>query len=174
MTGARPARSAGATAILARGAAALGVATLGVAGLAGCEREPPPAPPERVRQDFHLNAYEKDLGYSQAVLIDKTLFVSGTVAADADGRLIAPNDMAAQMRAVYGNIKRTLAANGVGFDSVVKETIYTTDMDALLKVADLRFEYYAKERLPAVSWVEVRRLLDPGFLVEVEVVAELP
>jgi len=174
MTGARPARAAGATAILARGAAALGVATLGVAGLAGCEREPPPAPPERVRQDFHLNAYEKDLGYSQAVLIDKTLFVSGTVAADADGRLIAPNDMAAQMRAVYGNIKRTLAANGVGFDSVVKETIYTTDMDALLKVADLRFDYYAKERLPAVSWVEVRRLLDPGFLVEVEVVAELP
>jgi enamine deaminase RidA (YjgF/YER057c/UK114 family) len=62
----------------------------------------------------------------------------------------------------------------VGFDSVVKETIYTTDMDALLKVADLRFEYYGKERQPAASWVEVRRLLDPGFLVEVEVVAELP
>jgi 2-iminobutanoate/2-iminopropanoate deaminase len=158
------------------GRAALAVAAfaLGAAALAGCERAPPPAPPERVRQDFHLNGYEKDFGYSQAVLIDKTLFVSGTVAADADGRLVAPNDMAAQMRAVYGNIKRTLAANGVGFDSVVKETIYTTDMDALLKVADLRFEYYAKERLPAVSWVEVRRLLDPGFLVEVEVVAELP
>jgi len=166
MSGAGPARSARATAVLAVGVAAL--------GLAGCEREPPPAPPERVRQDFHLNAYEKDLGYSQAVLIDKTLFVSGTVAADADGRLVAPNDMAAQMRAVYTSIKRTLAANGVGFDSVVKETIYTTDMDALLKVADLRFEYYSKERVPAVSWVEVRRLIDPGFLVEVEVVAELP
>ena len=145
-----------------------------MAVLSGCEREPPPAPPERVRQDFHLNAYEKDFGYSQAVLIDKTLFVSGTVAADADGRLVAPNDMAGQMRAVYANIKRTLAANGVGFDSVVKETIYTTDMNALLKVADLRSEYYAKEHLPAVSWVEVRRLLDPGFLVEIEVVAELP
>ena len=60
------------------------------------------------------------------------------------------------------------------FDSVVKETIYTTDMTALLKVADVRFEYYAKEHLPAVSWVQVQRLLDPGFLVEVEVVAELP
>ena len=174
MSGAGPARSARATAVLAVGVAALGLAALGVAALAGCEREPPPTPPERVRQDFHLNAYEKDLGYSQAVLIDKTLFVSGTVAADADGRLVAPNDMAAQMRAVYTSIKRTLAANGVGFDSVVKETIYTTDMDALLKVADLRFEYYSKERVPAVSWVEVRRLIDPGFLVEVEVVAELP
>ena len=130
-----------------------GLATLAV--LAGCEREPPPAPPERVRQDFHLNCYEKDFGYSQAVLIDKTLYVSGSVAADADGRLVAPNDMAGQMRAVYASIKRTLAANGVGFDSVVKETIYTTDMDALLKVADMRFEYYSKGA-PA------RRLLGAG------------
>jgi len=158
----------------ARSARTIALVALVVAGLIGCEREPPPPPPERLRQDFHLNAYEKDFGYSQAVLIDKTLFVSGTVAADADGRLIAPNDMAGQMQAVYAGIKRTLAANGVGFDSVVKETIYTTDMNALLKVADLRFEYYSKDRLPAVSWVEVRRLLDPGFLVEVEVVAELP
>jgi enamine deaminase RidA (YjgF/YER057c/UK114 family) len=38
----------------------------------------------------------------------------------------------------------------------------------------LRFEYYDKERLPAASWVEVRRLVDPGFLVQIEVVAELP
>jgi 2-iminobutanoate/2-iminopropanoate deaminase len=141
---------------------------------AGCERPPPPAPPERVRQDFHLNAYEKDFGYSQAVLIDKTLYISGTVAADAEGRLVAPNDMAGQLRAVYENLKRTLAANGVGFDSVVKETIYTTDMSALLKAADLRFEYYPKDHLPAVSWLQVQRLLDPGFLVEVEAVAELP
>jgi enamine deaminase RidA (YjgF/YER057c/UK114 family) len=147
---------------------------LAVLAFAGCERQPPPAPAERVRQDFHLNAYEKDFGYSQAVLIDKTLYISGTVAADSDGRLVAPNDMAGQMRAVYAILERTLDANGVGFDSVVKETIYTTDMNALLKVADLRLAYYAKEHLPAVSWVQVQRLLDPGFLVEVEVVAELP
>jgi 2-iminobutanoate/2-iminopropanoate deaminase len=142
--------------------------------LAACEREPPPAPPQRVKQEFHLNAYEKEFGYSQAILIDKTLYVSGTVAADANGRLVAPNDIAGQMRAVYANLKRTLEANGAGFDEVVKETIYTTDMDALLKAADLRFDYYAKDHMPTVSWVQVQRLLDPGFLVEIEVVAELP
>ena len=114
--------------------------------LAGCERPPPPAPPERVRQDFHLNSYEKDFGYSQAVLIDKTLYISGTVAADGEGRLVAPNDMPGQMHAIYESLKRTLAANGVGFDSVVKETIYTTDMNALLKAADLRFEYYSDRK----------------------------
>ena len=47
-------------------------------------------------------------------------------------------------------------------------------MDALLKAADLRFEYYGKERLPATSWVQVQRLIDPKALVQIGVVAELP
>ena len=146
-------------------------------GFSGCERQhdaEPPAPLPRVKQVYHQNAYEKDFGFSQAVLIDKTLYVSGTVAADQSGRLVAPGDMAGQMRAVYANIKQTLAAHGADFDEVVKETIYTTNMDALLKASDLRFEYYDKERLPTTSWVQVQRLMDPGFLVEVEVIAELP
>jgi len=141
--------------------------------LGACDRQPqPPAP--RIKQVFHLNEYEKDFGYAQAVQIDKTLYVSGSMAADANGRLVAPGDMAGQMRAAYGNIQRTLAAHGATFEEVVKETIYTTDMDALLKASDLRFEYYDKERLPATAWVQVQRLIDPGFLVEIEVIAELP
>jgi 2-iminobutanoate/2-iminopropanoate deaminase len=146
-----------------------------VLGLGACQREhEPEAPPPRVKQVFHLNGYEKDFGFSQAVLVDKTLYVSGSVAADQNGRLVAPGDMAEQMRAAYTNIQHTLAANGADFDKVVKETIFTTDMDALLKASDVRFEYYDKERLPATSWVQVQRLVDPGFLVQIEVVAELP
>lgn len=144
-------------------------------GLAACKREPDPPPaPARTKQLFHLSPYEKDFGYSQAVLIDKTLYISGSMAADQNGRLVAPGDMAGQMRAAYSNIRRTLNAHGVGFDEVVKETIYATNMDALLKASDLRFEYYDKERLPTTSWVQVQRLVDPGFLVQIEVVAELP
>jgi 2-iminobutanoate/2-iminopropanoate deaminase len=149
------------------------IAWIAPLALAACQREPEP-PPARVKQVFHLNPYEKDFGYSQAVLIDKTLYISGSVAADESGRLVASGDMAGQMRTAYANIRRTLAAHGAGFDEVVKETIYTTDMDALLKASDLRFEYYDKERLPTTSWVQVQRLVDPGFLVEIEVVAELP
>ncbi len=141
--------------------------------LAACQREPEPPPP-RTKQVFHMNGFEKDFGYSQAVLVDKTLYISGSVAVDANGNLVAPGDMAGQMRAAYTNIRRTLAAHGAGFQEVVKETIYTTNMDALLKASDLRFEYYDKERLPTASWVQVQRLVDAGFLVEIEVVAELP
>jgi len=141
--------------------------------LSACEREPE-SPPLRVKRVFHLNPYEKDFGYSQAVLIDKTLYISGSVAADQNGRLVSPGDMAGQMRAAYSNIRRTLTAHGADFEEVVKETIYTTDMNALLQASDLRFEYYDKERLPTTSWLQVQRLVDPGFLVEIEVVAELP
>jgi 2-iminobutanoate/2-iminopropanoate deaminase len=143
------------------------------AAVSGCQRQPEEAAP-RVKQVFHLNPYEKDFGYSQAVLIDKTLYISGTVAVDAAGRLVAAGDMAGQMRAAYSNVQRTLQAHGVGFNAIVKETIYTTNMDAFLKAADLRFEYYDKEQLPTTSWVQVQRLVDPGFLVQIEVVAELP
>jgi 2-iminobutanoate/2-iminopropanoate deaminase len=158
-----------------RSAAAGAACVAAVLLLPACERETePPAPAPRIKQEFHLNGYEKSFGYSQAVLIDKTLYVSGTMAVDADGRLVAPGDMAGQMRAVYANIRRTLDADGANFEEVVKETVYTTDMDALLKAADLRFDYYGKEHLPAVSWVQVQRLADPGFLVMVDVVVELP
>jgi 2-iminobutanoate/2-iminopropanoate deaminase len=159
-----------------KSAARLALCVAALSNFSGCqkEKEPPEEPPPRVKQVFHLNPYEKDFGYSQAVLIDKTLYISGTVAVDASGRLVAPGDMAGQMRAAYANLQRTLAAHGVGFGAVVKETIYTTNMDALLKAADLRFEYYDKEQLPTTSWVQVQRLVDPGFLVQIEVVAELP
>jgi len=145
--------------------------------LAGCGREreqEPEPPPARVKRVFHLNAYEKDFGYSQAIMIDKTLYISGSVAVDEQGRLVAPGDLAEQMRAAYTNIKRTLTAHGAQFDEVVKETIYTTNMDALLKASDVRLEYYDKDQLPTTSWVQVQRLVDPGFLVEIEVIAELP
>ena len=143
--------------------------------LPGCDRErPPEPPPERVRQILNLNNYERDFGYSQAILVDKTLYISGSVPADKDGMLVAPHDMAGQMRAVYNNIQRTLAATGLNFDHVVKETLYTTDMDALLKSADIRFEFYSKEHLPATAWVQVQRLIDPGFMIQVDVIAELP
>ena len=149
------------------------MAALAMLALGACEHEAE-TPPMRVKRVFHLNPYEKDFGYSQAVLVDKTLYISGTVAVDSSGRLVAPGDMAGQLRAAYSNIRRTLQGHGADFDEVVKETIYTTDMDALLKASDLRFEYYNKERLPTTSWVQVQRLVDPGFLVQIEVVVELP
>ncbi len=155
-----------------RGTAALLLLALGA--LAGCSEGEPPAPPARIPEPFHLNPYEQSFGYSQAVKIGRTVYISATVAVDGDGKLVGPGDMGAQVDAVYANLAATLKAEGGGFAQVVMERIYTTDMDGLLKVADRRLRNYPEGQRPATTWVEVRRLVDPGFLVAVEAVAELP
>jgi 2-iminobutanoate/2-iminopropanoate deaminase len=142
--------------------------------LGSCEDATPPSAPKRVKQAYHLAGFEQNFGYAQAVLVDKTLYVSASVAVDGEGRLIGPGDMAAQIRAAYANIERTLSAHGTGFEAVANETIYTTDLDALLKQSAVRLEFYDKNQLPATSWVQVTRLTDPQFLVAISVIAELP
>ncbi|HUO79365.1 MAG TPA: RidA family protein [Steroidobacteraceae bacterium] len=157
-----------------RAAALGGALAVALAALGGCSEGAPPVPPARIPEPYHLNRYEQSFGYSQAVKIGRTVYISATVAVDADGQLVGPGDMAAQLDAVYANLGATLKAEGGGFAQVVMERIYTTDMEALLKVADRRLKSYPEGQRPATTWVEVRRLVDPGFLVAVEAVAELP
>lgn len=147
----------------------------GMAVVPGCSSEEAPPPVPRVfPQPFHLNAFEADFGYSQAVQVGKTLYVSGTMAVDAGGNLVAPADMAGQLRAVYTNLQHTLAAHGATLDDIVLERIATTDMKAFLAASDVRFEFHPRDRLPAASFTEVQQFADAGFLVQVEAVAELP
>jgi enamine deaminase RidA (YjgF/YER057c/UK114 family) len=145
---------------------------LAVPGCTAEEAEPPA--PRVFPEPFHLNAFEAGFGYSQAVKVGKTLYVSGTMAVDAGGNLVAPGDMAGQLRAVYTNLQHTLAAHGATLDDIVLERIATTDMAAFLAASEVRFEFHPQNRLPAASFTEVRQLADAGFLVQVEAVAELP
>ncbi len=143
--------------------------------LASCEGEAPaPEQQSRIKELYHLNKFEEAFGYAQAVRVEDTLYISGSVSVDADGKLIGEGDMAVQLRAAYENVSRTLKFFKTDFDHVAKETIYTTDMDALLRESKLRFEYYDAHNLPASTWVEVKRLVDPGFLVAIDVTVELP
>lgn len=148
-----------------------------VAGLllAACEQGAAPAGGEmRLRSQFHLYDFEQNFGYAQAVKVGHTIYVAGTFPVDGEGRLVGPGDIEAQLEAVYSNLGRTLEANGATFEHVVRENIFTTDMEALLAAADYRFQYYARSSLPTGTWVQVERLVDPGFMVQIEVTAELP
>lgn len=113
-------------------------------------------------------------GYSQAAKVGKTLYVSGTVAVDPEGRLVGPGDMRAQLEAAYANLGRTLEVHAATFEQVVRERIRTTDMQAPLAAREPRFNYYPRNVLPATTWVQVAQLVVPGFLVAIEVTAELP
>lgn len=82
--------------------------------------------------------------------------------------------MGAAIRKVYGRLQRTLEANGLTFANVVKENVYTTDLDAFIQNKEVRKEFYANTPLPAATWVQVQRLYTPATVLEVELVAEYP
>jgi enamine deaminase RidA (YjgF/YER057c/UK114 family) len=129
------------------------------------------APAATTKKVFHLGDWERDIGYAQAVAAGPYLFVSGTV---GRGNADDPEDWKSALRAAYERIGVTLEAHGIGFDHVVKETIYARDIERLKDAAAVRFDFYSKASLPASTWVQIDRLFEADLLVEVEVTAILP
>ncbi len=80
--------------------------------------------------------------------------------------------MSAAVRSVYKRLDATLSANGLSFADVVKENVYTTDLDAFIKNKEIRKEIYGRS-LPAATWVQVQRLYLPSFVVEIELTARI-
>lgn len=119
-------------------------------------------------------ALEQALAFSQAVTSGPYLLLSGVLSMDRDGNCIGPGEMTAQVTAVYSHVAEILADHGLGFEHVVRETVYTTDMPALVAAAPIRAKFFESVRGPAATWVEVRGLFQPGYLLEVEITAELP
>lgn len=107
---------------------------------------------------------ENSIGYTQAVKVGNLLYLSGTV---GEG-----DSMRMQLISAYDDIRKTLSNYGATFSNVVKETIYTTDIEALKRNQEVRKAYY-KEDWPASTWIEIKRLYLPEFMVEIEVVAVL-
>jgi 2-iminobutanoate/2-iminopropanoate deaminase len=84
------------------------------------------------KKPFHINEkFEKEIGYAQAVRIGDTLYVSGSVGA---------GEMPLAIRQSYDELKQTLAAHGLDFRNVVKENLYTTDLDAVKANGAIRKE----------------------------------
>jgi 2-iminobutanoate/2-iminopropanoate deaminase len=126
-----------------------------------------PAPASAIaKEKFNLDkAGENEVGYAQAVKVGSTIYISGSV---GEGK-----DMRTQLRQAYESIGKSLAKYGATFQNVVKENIFATDLDEMIKHRDVRRDFY-KGDWPAASWVGVKRLYVPALLVEVEVIAELP
>ncbi|GAA4467510.1 hypothetical protein GCM10023189_51350 [Nibrella saemangeumensis] len=114
---------------------------------------------------------EEPAGLTQAVRIGNTIRVSGAVSIDDQGNPTSVGDMKSQLKNVYSDLEKTLRHFDCTFDDVVVETVYTTNMDLFKEHADLRASYY-KRRYPTGSWLEVKQLDQPEFLVEIELEAE--
>lgn len=110
--------------------------------------------------------------YSHVVVVEggrRTIFISGQVPRDKDGSTVGKGDMGAQIRQVGENIKAALQAAGATLADVVRTTTYVTDMSEFFKHVDVRMQYFGA--LPTSTTVEVQKLADPDFMVEIEATA---
>ena len=116
--------------------------------------------------------YEPVIGFSRAVRVGDTVYVSGTVAWGEDGTLVGPGDVYAQARQAIRNIEKALAQAGASLRDVVRTRVYLTDISRLEDVARAHGEAFGEIR-PASTMVEVSALAKPEMLVEIEAIAVL-
>ena len=110
---------------------------------------------------------EKAYGYSHAVKIGNHIKVSGAVSMDDEGNPTAIGDLEQQMKNCYNDLDQILKHYGCTSDDVVVENIFTTNMPLFLEKAGYRNSIY-KKQFPTGSWLGVKELAIPEFLIEIE------
>ncbi len=117
--------------------------------------------------------WEAMVGYSRAVRAGNLVFISGTTASDAHGSALFPGDVYAQAQEVYKRIGMALEEVGATFQDVTLTRHYVIDITQWESVGRAHGEVFGEVR-PATSMVEVKQLIDPTFLIEIEVMAVIP
>jgi enamine deaminase RidA (YjgF/YER057c/UK114 family) len=111
--------------------------------------------------------YEARFGYSRALVVGNACWVSGTTDAGPDGRSLHPDDPAAQTRAILEIIEGALHEAGFSRHDVVRVRIFITDIARNRGVLEALGERFAGIG-PAATIVEVKSLIEPSLLVEIE------
>jgi enamine deaminase RidA (YjgF/YER057c/UK114 family) len=116
--------------------------------------------------------WESVVGYSRAVRLGQFIFVTGTIAADETGSIVGGNDPYAQTVAVIRKIQAALQRAGGDLQDVVRTRMFVTNIDHWQQIGRAHGEFFGRIR-PATTMVEVKRLITPEALVEIEADAML-
>jgi len=109
--------------------------------------------------------------FAQVTKIGNQVYIAGQTSVDSDGNVVGKGDIEAQCRQVFVNLEKCLLSAGATFDDVVKINVFSTDLEAHRGViSKIRQEYFSSGPVTSTT-VQVSRLVDPVWLVEIEAIA---
>jgi enamine deaminase RidA (YjgF/YER057c/UK114 family) len=114
--------------------------------------------------------WEDIVGYSRAVKIGNAIEVAGTTAVDENGEVVGLNDPYEQTKYSLAKIEKALVEAGASIKDVVRTRMFVTDISKWEEIGRAHGEFF-REIKPAASMIEVKGLIDPELLVEIEVTA---
>jgi len=113
--------------------------------------------------------WEKIVGYSRAVKIGNIIEVSGT-APVKEGKTLFPGNAYEQAKACIKIIEKSLSEGGASLRNVIRTRMFVTDISRWEEYGKAHGEFF-KEVMPATSMVEVKSLITPDMLIEIEATA---
>ncbi len=118
--------------------------------------------------------WEKEYGYSQAVKVGDTIYISGQVSHDDKGNILGEGDMEVQMRAAYANIGKVLVQYGATMENIVDEILFVTDMDtAYAARVKMKQEVFSGSPVLGSTIVQIQRLALPQLMIEIRCIARV-
>jgi 2-iminobutanoate/2-iminopropanoate deaminase len=118
--------------------------------------------------------WEQEYGYSQAVKVGDTIYLSGQVSHDDKGNIVGVGNMEVQMRQAWANVEKVLAQYGATIDNIVDEVLFVTDIEAALTAAvKVRPEVFGGRPVVASTLVQVPRLAFPELMIEIKCIAKV-
>lgn len=125
------------------------------------------------RKNFSSGAKWEDIvGYSRAVQVGNTLEVTGTVAADEKG-VVGKGDMYSQTKFALQKIEKVVKEAGFSMEDVVRTRLFVTDISKWEEAGKAHAEFFRNIK-PCTTLLEVSKLIEPDYLIEIEATAIRP
>lgn len=119
------------------------------------------------RRSYSGAPWEEMVGYCRAIRAGDLVYVTGTAPVAEGGGVFAPGDATAQARRCLEIIEGALADLGVDRTAIVRTRMFVTDISRWEEFGDAHRGFFGEHR-PATTMVEVKSLIDPAMLIEIE------